>query len=172
MAPAEIYPVQSGDGWLRPALSAILMMIAGLLAAVDAGASEWRPVVSENEGSVCIWRGHTGGGAEVMFTPALGCLSSSCTRPVAQSFSVRVIPGERPEIAMQSRFEVAVAPPETICTADCGGGLNMQAKSVLTALVPGTYRLTLGGKVIGELDTERLKGDPFNRICFGRRPLE
>ena len=51
------------------------------------------------------------------------------------------------------------APP----TAGGAGG----ASSKLTRLRPGSYRLTLGGTEIGVLDTARLEGDPFNRICFG-----
>lgn len=149
---------------LRPALSATLLVLAGLLAAFDATAGERRTIVSENAGRVCIWRGHTGGGAEIMFRPALGCLGSSCTRPVGQSFAATVRDGR---IAMTGRFVVSVATGNVNCTKDCGGAGG--ATTTLIHLEPGTYRLTLGGKDIGTVDTDRLKGDPFNRICFGTR---
>ena len=120
---------------------------------------------SINEGTVCIWRGRTGSGADVMFRPDLGCLSSGCTTPLEQSLGVKVHQVPAPEISITSLFAVRLAPPGTICTADCCGA--GAASTTLIHLPPGSYRITLGGRDIGMLDTERLKGDPFNRICFG-----
>ena len=153
--------------WLRPAIAAFLIMAAGALVTFDAQAADQKLKVSENTGQVCIWRGTTSSGGQIMFRPDLGCLSSSCTLPVEQMFSVTVHGGDNPEIRMESRFVAADESAGRICTQDCGGA--GAASTTLNQLMPGTYRLTLGGHEIGQLDTERLKGDPYNRICFGRR---
>lgn len=144
-------------------------MTAGLSLATKAFADGDRRVGDErsveNRGTVCFMRGHTGIGAVVSFRPALGCLSSSCTLPLKQSFTVDVRQEPESEIAMDALSSVRVAPSDTICPSDCGG--TGETRTTLTQLRAGTYRLTLGGLDIGKLDTERLKGDPFNRICFG-----
>ena len=161
------YPLRGPARWLRPAIAAFLILLAGALAAVEVHAADRDLKVSENTGQVCIWRGTTSSGGQIMFRPDLGCLSSSCTLPTEQKFSVTVIGGDNPEIRMESRFVVADESAGRICTQDCGGA--GAASTTLNQLVPGTYRLTLGGHEIGQLDTERLKGDPYNRICFGRK---
>lgn len=152
---------------LRPAFVAFLILVAGALAIADVHAADRTLKVSENAGQVCIWRGNTASGGDIMFRPDLGCLSSSCTLPVEQTFSVTVHTGGRPEIRMNSRFVAVDESSGQVCADDCGG--TGTASATLTKLVPGTYRLTLGGHEIGQLNTERLKGDPYNRICFGRR---
>lgn len=121
-------------------------------------------VVVKNEGRVCFeefdnsleLRGH--------FSPK-GCFSSSCTRPIEQSFVVRV-DTEQYTIRLYANF-VLVDPygsePHR-CTADCGGagGIDFDIGDVER----GTYSIWLGEMRLGELTVppESLTG---HDICFG-----
>ncbi len=160
-------PLGRPASWLRPPIAACLILVAGALAIADVHAADQKLKVSENTGQVCIWRGNTASGGDIMFRPDLGCLSSSCTLPLEQTFSVTVHTDPDLEIRMNSRFVAVDESAGRSCSKDCGG--TGAASVTLTRLAPGTYRLTLGGHEIGQLNTERLKGDPYNRICFGRR---
>ena len=157
-----------GAQWLRPALSAGLFLLAGLLAALDARADEWGPpVVAENSGNVCFRQAGAPGRFEVDFDPMMGCLSSSCTRREDQSFSVTMITGRDREIALTSRFVIRSALGQRACTADCGGAGRGHA--IIEARPLGVWRVTLSGREIGVLDMTRADAEPGTPVCFDGR---
>ncbi len=91
-------------GALAAALAAMIM--ATLIGSLAAKAGPVR--TAANSGSVCFERGARPGGPEirgtfVSFRPHLGCLSSSCTEVIAQTFAIDAGDGE---IALTSRFSV------------------------------------------------------------------
>lgn len=162
MRALAIYPVSGAGWWLRPTISAVLFLVAGVLAAIDARAGS-RHTTLENAGTACFQRGDEGLTAD--FRPDFGCLSSSCTRRLEQTFTVVVDTGRR-EIAMTSRFTIATADGSGPCTADCGGGGWAMAK--LPDLPAGEYRVILGGEDIGGLDTAAIADRPTEGTCFTR----
>lgn len=155
--------------WIRPAIAATCLAIAGLLAAADALAAMGQ--TATNSGTVCFQRGERpgdprAGGTLVTFMPYLGCLSSSCTEIVESTFT---LDSDASTIAMTSRFTARSRPGRQICSADCMGG--GRAEKYLKDLADGTYRLTLGGKDIGVLDTDKLDRNPHRAECFNsQRP--
>ena len=135
-------------GWVRPALSATLIAIAGLLAIGEAHAAPIK--VSENAGVVCFR--DTPDGVQANFNPYPGCLSSSCTRQLETKFIAHVDKAAG-EIAFESRFVVQpIGGQDRMCTADCGGGGRGFAD--LGDLGKGLWRIRLGDRVIGMLDTD------------------
>ena len=154
-----------GVGWIRPSLSACLILIAGILAIGEADAAPVK--VSENSGVVCFRDSPAGVYAD--FNPFLGCLSSSCTRRLETHFTARV--DERVgEIALRSRFVVQpLGGRDRICTADCGGAGRGSVN--LGGLKKGLWRVRLGDLVIGMLDTDAApNSDPAARCLASPRP--
>lgn len=152
------------SGKLRPILSAALLCLSGILAAVDASAAATK--ISENSGTVCFERGARPGGPEiegtlVTFRPHFGCLSTSCTKVVDSKFTIEA---EKGLIDMTSYFSIQGPTGPRICTADCMGG--GRAAHDIQTIADGVNRIVLGGVELGILDTAELDKEAHSRICF------
>ncbi len=90
-----------------------------------------------------------------------GCFSSSCTRPLEQSGSVR-IDTERFALHFETQF-VLQRDIGGACTADCGGGGHIEFR--IGDVERGVYTVWLGHKKLGQLEVP-LRGSTQRYLEF------
>jgi hypothetical protein len=115
----------------------------------------------EDRGQVCFRDGGLNSTAVLgTFRPA-GCYSSSASRPLEQSLSVK-LDADRFRIEFHTSFLVETI-LDVIHTTDCGGAGEMSFE--IGDVEPGVYSIWIGNKRVGELTLPSTGG--AGNLCFG-----
>jgi hypothetical protein len=106
--------------------------------------------VIEDEGVVCFSPFDNTVEVRGYYAPS-GCFSSSCTRPIEESLTVRV-DTDASRIQFDTRF-VLTQPYDPVvhgCTLDCDGAGSIQFE--IGDIERGTYSVWIGREKLGEID--------------------
>jgi len=148
---------------------ALLMMVLATLPACAPFQGEFGTAIPsrktkltrlEDTGQVCFRGGLNSTAVLGSFLPA-GCYSTSASRPLEQSLSVKLDP-DRFRIEFHTSFLVETI-LDVIHTMDCGGAGKMTFE--IGDVEPGVYSIWIGSKRVGEL-TLPSTGGPGD-LCFG-----
>jgi len=106
--------------------------------------------VIEDEGIVCFRPFDNTVEVRGYYRPS-GCFSSSCTRPIEESLTVRV-DTDASRIQFDTCFVLAQPYDPVVhgCTQDCGGAGSIQFE--IGDVEPGTYSVWIGREKLGEID--------------------